>query len=273
MEKSCKDCGVVFPYAEFKSGKQVRPYCRSCRSLRKKARLAVMRQTTPRKHRISTEIRDGDNFICVTCGGSKPLVEKVKTLSWKCKSCAAEYDEARRRSQGIAKRLTSVVEDGRKTCVSCGIQGEIESFSPNARGRGGVSAYCRSCVNASARVRNAETGCYREYTRAYRATNRERWRALHRLTQAKRRGLTKITCDGTVTDAVLKAIYATESCAYCRKQTPENQRTADHVIAIASGGHHSADNLVMACRSCNSSKSDLDVTVFLENLNARKSCR
>jgi 5-methylcytosine-specific restriction endonuclease McrA len=41
-------------------------------------------------------------------------------------------------------------------------------------------------------------------------------------------------------------------CVYCdRKMT---RLTKDHIIPLSKGGNHSADNVVPACRSCNSSK-------------------
>ncbi len=43
------------------------------------------------------------------------------------------------------------------------------------------------------------------------------------------------------------------SCYYCGGQT---NMTADHVIAVDRGGRHSIGNLIPACKSCNSSKSD-----------------
>ncbi len=44
-------------------------------------------------------------------------------------------------------------------------------------------------------------------------------------------------------------------CAYCGKVAPLSQ---DHVLAVSKGGNLSADNVVPACKSCNSSKLDRD---------------
>jgi len=48
------------------------------------------------------------------------------------------------------------------------------------------------------------------------------------------------------------------ACCYCGRQS---DLTLDHMIPQFSSGKHSADNLVVACRSCNSSKNKTD---FLE---------
>jgi 5-methylcytosine-specific restriction endonuclease McrA len=41
------------------------------------------------------------------------------------------------------------------------------------------------------------------------------------------------------------------ACFYCRQKS---RLSLDHIIPISKGGPHSRDNVVMACRSCNSSK-------------------
>lgn len=46
-------------------------------------------------------------------------------------------------------------------------------------------------------------------------------------------------------------------CHYCGKQTnPFADFTVDHVVPLAKGGTNELDNLVPACRRCNSAKGD-----------------
>jgi 5-methylcytosine-specific restriction endonuclease McrA len=49
------------------------------------------------------------------------------------------------------------------------------------------------------------------------------------------------------------------TCFYCHAKT---NLTLDHVIPISKGGGHTRDNVVMACRSCNSSKGSKDPLIF-----------
>jgi 5-methylcytosine-specific restriction endonuclease McrA len=49
------------------------------------------------------------------------------------------------------------------------------------------------------------------------------------------------------------------ACAYCLRTDAKLEK--DHVIAITRGGPHTKDNVVPACRSCNSAK--LDRPIFL----------
>jgi 5-methylcytosine-specific restriction endonuclease McrA len=48
-------------------------------------------------------------------------------------------------------------------------------------------------------------------------------------------------------------------CFYCREKRP---LALDHIIPISKSGPHSRDNVVMACRSCNSSKGAKDPIKF-----------
>jgi 5-methylcytosine-specific restriction endonuclease McrA len=44
-------------------------------------------------------------------------------------------------------------------------------------------------------------------------------------------------------------------CAYCEKDTEPGDRHVDHAVPLVRGGAHSAENLVIACARCNTSKS------------------
>lgn len=80
----------------------------------------------------------------------------------------------------------------------------------------------------------------------------------------ERRNRQKVQSDGSVTDEFLDALYAESVCHYCRNQTPESDRTADHKTPLSRGGLHSAANLVMACWSCNCGKRDLTEQEYIQ---------
>ncbi len=65
----------------------------------------------------------------------------------------------------------------------------------------------------------------------------------------------------TFDDERIKYKYP-ESCCYCGSK---NNIQIDHLIPQIKGGQDSADNLVWACRSCNRSKRDRDVIVWLKS--------
>lgn len=53
-----------------------------------------------------------------------------------------------------------------------------------------------------------------------------------------------------------------ETCFYCGKIAT----TIDHVVPKAMGGSSRKDNLVPACKSCNSNKSDMPKDIFIKFL-------
>jgi 5-methylcytosine-specific restriction endonuclease McrA len=56
-------------------------------------------------------------------------------------------------------------------------------------------------------------------------------------------------------------------CAYCGAG---GKMSMDHVDCIAKGGEHDVDNIVPACRSCNSKKHTTNLAVFLSKLAASR---
>jgi len=68
--------------------------------------------------------------------------------------------------------------------------------------------------------------------------------------------------DNDLTDAQWASIVdAWGGCAYCGATGVGLQR--DTVLAISRGGRYTLDNVVPACRSCNASKSNDEVTGWL----------
>lgn len=63
------------------------------------------------------------------------------------------------------------------------------------------------------------------------------------------------TGDGTLTRLVLRAMFAWQrECPYCGKAMGAREKSLDHVTPLSRGGTHTADNVVVCCRSCNSRK-------------------
>ena len=88
--------------------------------------------------------------------------------------------------------------------------------------------------------------------RAYRDANRDTIRALNNRRKALQRNV-EVNDLTSVQWVAIVASYGGR-CVYCGC-TPE-QITMDHVIPLSKGGNHTASNVVPACGSCNSAKSD-----------------
>ena len=52
-------------------------------------------------------------------------------------------------------------------------------------------------------------------------------------------------------------------CFYCHKVVSAGEATIDHLIPLSRGGERFESNAVIACRWCNSHKSDMEYGEFL----------
>jgi 5-methylcytosine-specific restriction endonuclease McrA len=65
-----------------------------------------------------------------------------------------------------------------------------------------------------------------------------------------------------LTDAQWSALKAAwGGCAYCGAEDPQPQK--DCMLPISRGGRYTLTNVVPACRSCNASKCNFEVTTWL----------
>lgn len=196
---------------------------------------------------------------CSKCGVSS---DKFSLNSSWCRPCRAESERERRQKKGIKKRpVWPDPGPGLKICRRCEEALSLDCFSPSERGNKKVAAYCGPCCLSFFRQPREAV---RSATARYRSKNPERYRASHRIHQARRRGLV-VAC-ASIPDEDLRRIYDEEWCSYCLKYVDRTGRTIDHVTPLSKGGKHSLENLVMACKPCNSSKSDKDLQEWLNGL-------
>ena len=57
----------------------------------------------------------------------------------------------------------------------------------------------------------------------------------------------------------IQKISDNNHCWYCGKEMPVSQLTRDHVFPRSKGGGNDMDNIIMVCKSCNSSKGKMDL--------------
>ena len=133
-------------------------------------------------------------------------------------------------------------------------------------------ALTRAEITARYRAKHLDRG------RADRNAYMRQYRLAHKLTQAQRDALNKLTrqwkqehpelrrlynnrrrtaqrgLPATLTAAQWTAIQAAYRyrCAYCHQRVA--RLTQDHVIPVSKGGGYTADNIVPACGGCNQSK-------------------
>ncbi len=74
-----------------------------------------------------------------------------------------------------------------------------------------------------------------------------------------------VECTLTVDEWIEIVAKFDGACAYCGST---DSITVDHVIPISKGGPHSRDNVVPACKSCNSSKNTRSLPEWIERMKA-----
>lgn len=140
----------------------------------------------------------------------------------------------RRRRRTASSQCPVVTATGLRQCLRCGEVKPYDAFAKDCRRSAGISSTCSACKYAN--------------KAAWKRANRSKSVAQDQRRRARIRDL-----PSTLTDAewsIIKQIYGNK-CAYCHRKRP---LTMDHVVPISKGGPHTADNVVPACRSCNSRK-------------------
>ena len=188
-----------------------------------------------------------------------------------------------------------------KACTKCGksYPYTAEFFTRTKSRSVGLDIYCRPCRREIARafyLKNRESEIRRsagwnkrnpervlaniakcrerrrehfnQWTRDWRAKNKDKVKAYDAQKRHKRRAATRNTeCKATAKDihGIFKA--SNGSCFYCGKVA---KLTLDHVIPLSKGGTHSVGNLVAACLPCNMAKGAKDPSVFCEKFGYKK---
>ena len=123
-----------------------------------------------------------------------------------------------------------------KTCSVCGLEKRLTEFPKNGKFKDGSTRYradCKECYNISRKKLFKFLNNIKHRTGEENEYSFEDWK-----------------------DAML---YFRGRCAFCgRKQSRSVKLTRDHVIPVSKGGKTIRENIISACKRCNSSKSDSD---------------
>jgi len=95
-----------------------------------------------------------------------------------------------------------------------------------------------------------------QYGRQWRKENPEKHREYEHRRRARKAGATI----GEVNEFAVYDLY-NSTCLYCGDK---EDLTIDHIVPLNGGGPHCQDNLVIACRSCNASKSDTPLEEWIQ---------
>ena len=97
------------------------------------------------------------------------------------------------------------------------------------------------CYAVNAGKKKRDRMCYMIRAKAFKAYKESRWN-IHDLLE---NNLAKIQCNNY--------------CWYCGKEVEPSKLTKEHVFPRSKGGDNDMDNIIMVCKSCNSSKGDMDL--------------
>jgi 5-methylcytosine-specific restriction endonuclease McrA len=87
----------------------------------------------------------------------------------------------------------------------------------------------------------------------------------------KRRRVAAERSDGSLTRNAVKRLFAcAKTCPYCGIHFDADDKTLDHVIALARGGSHSIRNALVCCKSCNAKKQAKDLARWLAEIGIQR---
>lgn len=194
--------------------------------------------------------------------------------SW-CKDCSNNFCANKRREKGKQSRsyrrdsIDRVLgEAGFKICLNCFKVLSLNLYRNSKNGYLQTHAYCNTChneryvSNLSENKRQHQSALVKKR----RNNNPDKYRLIQRMAQANRRAKKQQASDGTITNEVLKELYARDTCYYCNQFTLKEKRTIEHKIPLSKGGLHSILNIEMACSFCNTSKKDKTELEYLQKL-------
>lgn len=189
-----------------------------------------------RKAKMQTKIkrmkREHELIECKACGKKTKRKDFPKESSGKLATrCCAERTIAH-----VNRRLR---KRGLSYCSECNTVKEIEAFG-FCHTRNKPQSKCKPCAKA--------IGLKQSYSQ-------------------KRANAIAAADDRTLTGSVVGALFAgTKICPCCNKAMNWEDKTLDHWVPISKGGLHSQSNAIVLCRSCNSRKSDMSPSEWLDKI-------
>lgn len=232
--------------------------------------------------------RKGVCRACVKAGNRVPQARLMECTSEGCTEkqvakglCAGHWQQARAGIplRPLRLRNSSLGYLDKKFCTKCERYKGKPQFSP--RYGNSLNSWCRDCERAKNRqwhVENEEKSRAqasawqranperaRGITELYRIRNRDRYLALARKnTRLRRARLLDVGGRGVSLEVEDRVLSLTGGlCNYCHDEAT----ALDHFYPISKGGPDDEDNLVPACKSCNSSKRDRDPVTWITRFN------
>ena len=173
-----------------------------------------------------------------------------------------------------------------KKCTKCGEVKDFAEFTKNKKGKFGLQARCRACMNEISRAyhkankdaikarkdldRKENPEKYADIERRRHKKHKEKrrkkskdWTAanpekarVHWRRRSQRKRASKYGCNSETWDRHVIHAEAGGRCLYCGIKIELDEMHADHFIPLVKGGSNLRGNIVCSCASCNLSKHD-----------------
>lgn len=219
--------------------------CKTCR----KAYALKLRERNRRAH-VQGHLPFGQ-ARCARCSELKSIAEFAAEtgstsghFAW-CKACVRAHDANRKKAAKIVPL--------RATCCRCRVDKPSAEFTRSSYRPNGLCSACRACTRADNR-RKYHEGDKEARARQIRARqDPEAGRVYARRSNARRRASRSVPYTNEQWRDRLEE-YG-HRCAYCGRHESECGKLAiEHMLPLSRGGVDEIENVVPACKSCNSRK-------------------
>ena len=192
--------------------------------------------------------------VCTKCGEEKPLNRFCQARSRKdgfqpwCKACTKVNNQTLRARETKKKYR------------------QTPKYKEAMRKRRQTTKYKKANKKASKKYFQTPAGkqVLKENAKKYRQTPRGKEREREKTRKRKAR---KLACQIEPVDEANIWNDCKGRCIYCGSR---ERLSLDHIVALARGGPHCEANLVLACKSCNSSKGKKLVTEWVKSKNTSR---
>lgn len=276
-EKACRKCGVVKPLEAFYPDKNsvggYRQTCKACKS----AQDHLRRPPKPRVYPVYVPVSEK---ACGKCGVVTPLEGFYQNKGFRdgrsteCIECRKIYKRTPEAKAGSKRYYYSengqanerkFQQSGRRTVTSRErrkrpeVAAKIKERQPAYAAKYNQSEKGKATLKAK-RMRPATKAWFKTYMA--RPEIRERTNRYARIAVQRRNNKKKLLpATFTSEDWVVALEHFGHRCAYCGTDDPLAQ---EHFIPLSKGGGYTPDNIVPACKSCNSSKKNKMPEVWCE---------
>ncbi len=256
LARFCMDCQA----ASRRRDKPRKPFARSKNAAKNsrayRARLAERESVAVPKDRL-----------CISCKANKPFTAFARCKSEKagikriCRKCA---DKKRRLARALPKKPPCET----RKCNDCQRQLPQKSYSKKSDSRDGLASICRDCARSRMQVWYSRPGNpekVSEKAKIWGAANPDLLVAIRRVSKQNRR-VAKAASEGSFSSSEWVGLVAqfNSCCGYClRGENIAGPMTAEHMLPISRGGSNYIENIIPACRSCNSAKRNSTLLEFL----------